>query len=83
MDPVGRHASAFRICLHLPGKDQGPGHVAMLVTKFTDANQRAQREVQQTVNGFTSSQVRDANLSLDKLDRRPDQIPPGEPGQIA
>ena len=81
-DATGRHASAFRIAFTYPEKAKARDTVAVLVTKFTDANQRAQREVQQTVNGFTSSQVADAKASLDKLDDTLTKFRQANPGRL-
>jgi succinoglycan biosynthesis transport protein ExoP len=82
LDGSGRHASAFRIGFFYSEKTKARDTVGMLVTKFTDANQRAQREVQQTVNGFTSSQVRDAKADLDKLDQTLTKFRQANPGRL-
>ena len=82
LDGTGRHASAFRISFTYPEKVKARDTVSVLVTKFTDANQRAQREVQQTVNGFTSSQVADAKATLDKLDQALTKFRQANPGRL-
>lgn len=82
LDGSGRHASAFRISFFYPEKTKARDTVAMLVTMFTNANQRTQREVMQTVNGFTGSQVRDAKADLDRLDQALTKFREANPGRL-
>ena len=82
LDASGRHASAFRISFSYPDRIKAHDTVAMLVTKFTNANQTAQRQVQQTVNGFTSSQVADAKANLDRLDQTLTKFRQANPGRL-
>ncbi len=82
LDASGRHASAFRISFSYPDRMKAHDTVAMLVTKFTNANQTAQRQVQQTVNGFTSSQVADAKANLDRLDQTLTKFRQANPGRL-
>jgi polysaccharide biosynthesis transport protein len=82
MDGNGRRASAFRISFAYPDRVKARDTVATLVTRFTNANVRAQRDVQATVNGFTSSQVADAKASLDKLDQALTKFRQANPGRL-
>src|SRR6185437_12676665 len=82
LDASGRHASAFRISFSYPDRMKAHDTVAMLVTKFTNANQTAQHQVMQTVNGFTSSQVADAKANLDRLDQALTKFRQANPGRL-
>ncbi len=82
MDPSGRHASAFQISFAYPEKVKARETVAMLVSRFMNANQTAQREAMATVNGFTSSQVADAKANLDRLDQALTKFRQANPGRL-
>jgi uncharacterized protein involved in exopolysaccharide biosynthesis len=64
----GTRASAFSISFSYPDRLKAQQTVQALITKFTDANQNAQRVTQDVVKSYVHDELSQAKAQLDQLD---------------
>ena len=66
----GTRASAFSISFSYPDRLKAQQTVQALITKFTDANQNAQRVTQDVVKSYVHDELSQAKANLDQLDEQ-------------